>query len=227
MHGGAPVKQASEPDAARLRAGLAHLEKHLENARTYGLPPIVAINVFPQDTADELDIVQEAADKYGARVARSEGFARGGDGAIVLAKNVCEVADATDMQPPPARYAYELYEDPREKVRKIARTVYGAKDVVFTSHAEANLRRVKELGYADLPICMAKTQLSLTDDPTQPGRPRDFVITVREVRLSAGAGFLVPLTGEMMTMPGLPKVPAARSIKLLPDGRIKGLMQND
>jgi len=227
MHGGAPVKQAGEPDAARLRNGIAHLEKHLENAATYGLPPIVAINVFPQDTADELDIVQEAADKYGARVARSEGFARGGDGAIVLAKNVCEVVDATDAAPPPVKCVYELYEEPHEKIRKIARTVYGARDVAFTAQAQANLKRIKELGYADLPICMAKTQLSLTDDPTIPGRPRDFVITVREVRLSAGAGFLVPLTGEMMTMPGLPKVPAARNIKLMPDGKIKGLMQND
>ena len=111
--------------------------------------------------------------------------------------------------------------------RKIARVVYGAKDVVFTAAAEKNLARFEELGYEKLPICMAKTQLSLTDDPTKPGRPRDFVITVREVRLSAGAGFLVPLTGDMMTMPGLPKVPASRTIKLLPNGKIKGLMQND
>ncbi len=227
MHGGAPVKTASEPDATKLRAGLAHLEKHLENARTYGLTPIVAINVFPQDTPDELAIVQEAAAKYGAKVARSEGFGRGGEGAIELAKTVCEVVDATDAAPPPAKYVYELGDDVHDKVKKIARAIYGAKDVVFTALAETNLKRIKELGYAELPICMAKTQLSLTDDPTIPGRPRDFTITVREVRLSAGAGFLVPLTGDMMTMPGLPKVPAARNIKLLADGRIKGLMQND
>ncbi|HSO30950.1 MAG TPA: formate--tetrahydrofolate ligase, partial [Labilithrix sp.] len=109
----------------------------------------------------------------------------------------------------------------------IARTVYGAQDVVFTAAAEKNLHRARELGYDRLPICMAKTQMSLTDDPTIYGRPRGFIITVREVRLSAGAGFLVPLTGDVMTMPGLPKVPASRAIKLLPNGKIKGLMQND
>ena len=227
MHGGAPVKHAGEPDAAKLEKGLAHLEKHLENARTFGLTPIVAINVFPQDTADEIAIVERAAAKYGARVARSEGFARGGEGAIDLAKIVCEVVDATDAAPPLPRYVYELDDSPHDKVKKIARAIYGAKDAVFTPAAEANLRRIKELGYEKLPVCMAKTQLSLTDDPTVPGRPTDFVVTVREVRLSAGAGFLVPLTGDMMTMPGLPKVPAARNIALLPNGRVRGLMQND
>ncbi len=227
MHGGAPVKTCGEPDAARLRNGLEHLDKHLETAHAYGLTPIVAINVFPNDSAEELAIVEEAAQKRGARFARSEGFAKGGEGAIELAKTVCEVVDATDAKPPEPKYVYELSDPPQEKIRKIARVVYGAKDVVFTSAAEKNLARVKELGYADLPICMAKTQLSLTDDPALYGRPRDFTVTVREVRLSAGAGFLVPLTGDMMTMPGLPKVPASRGIKLLPSGKIKGLMQND
>lgn len=227
MHGGAPVKSAGDHDPTRLRAGLVHLEKHLENAQAYGLTPIVAINVFPNDSSDEITIVQEAAAKYGALVARSEGFGRGGEGAIELAKTVCAVVDATDAAPPEPTYVYELSDSPHDKVRKIARTIYGAKDVVFTGTAEANLRRIADLGYTGLPICMAKTQLSLTDDPTIAGRPRDFTITVREVRLSAGAGFLVPLTGDMMTMPGLPKVPAARNIKLLPNGHIKGLMQND
>ncbi len=227
MHGGAPVKTAGAPDAARLEQGLAHLEKHLENARGYGLTPIVAINVFPNDTKDELEMVEKAAAKLGARVAACEGFRRGGEGAMDLARIVAEVVDATDAAPPAAQYTYELADAPEEKIRKIARTIYGAKDVVFTSLADKNLERIRGLGYEKLPICVAKTQLSLTDDPTKPGRPRDFTITVREVRLSAGAGFLVPLTGEMMTMPGLPKVPAARGVKLLPDGKIKGLMQND
>ena len=122
---------------------------------------------------------------------------------------------------------YEDADPPKTKIEKIAHTVYGAKAVHFSAAAEKNLARIKELGYESLPICMAKTQLSLTDDPAIYGRPRDFAITVREVRLSAGAGFLVPLTGDMMTMPGLPKVPASRGIKLLPSGKIKGLMQND
>ena len=227
MHGGAPVKTAGEPDAARLREGIAHLEKHLESAAAYGLTPVVAVNVFPNDTAEELEIVRSAAAKLGARVAACEGFGRGGEGALELARIVCEVVDATDAAPPEPKYVYELSDPAEEKVRKIARVIYGAKDVTFTANAEKDLRRVRHLGYGDLPVCMAKTQLSLTDDPTKPGRPRDFTITVREVRLSAGAGFLVPLTGEMMTMPGLPKVPAARGVKLLPNGKIKGLMQND
>jgi formate--tetrahydrofolate ligase len=227
MHGGAPVKSAGEPDAARLDAGLAHLEKHIENARAYGLEPIVAMNVFPNDTPDELKMVEKAAASLGARVVACEGFAKGGEGATELARVVREVVNATDANPPDPKYVYELDDSPHDKVRKVARTIYGAKDVVFTNTAENNLKRIKDLGYERLPICMAKTQLSLTDDPTKPGRPRDFTVTVREVRLSAGAGFLVPLTGDMMTMPGLPKVPAARHVRLLPDGKIKGLMQND
>ncbi|MFO0679631.1 MAG: formate--tetrahydrofolate ligase [Polyangiaceae bacterium] len=227
MHGGAPVKSSGEPNMAVLEKGLAHLEKHLENAATYGLTPIVAINVFPQDGNDELALVEKAAAKFGAKVARCEGFAKGGEGALDFAKMVTEIVDATDAAPPQPRFVYELSDAPEEKVRKIARTIYGAKDVAFTSSAQLHLKRIRDLGYADLPVCMAKTQLSLSDDPTVPGRPKDFTVTVREVRLSAGAGFFVPLTGEMMTMPGLPKIPAAQGVKLLPDGRIRGLMQND
>lgn len=227
MHGGAPVKTCGEPDAGRLKKGLEHLDKHLETSRAFGLTPIVAINVFPTDTPEEIALVEEAASARGARVARSEGFAKGGAGAIEFARTVREVVDATDADPPKPRYVYELSDPPKEKIRKIARTIYGAKDVAFTPAADKGLERGTALGGAELPICMAKTQLSLTDDPAIPGRPRDFTITVREVRLSAGAGFLVALTGEMMTMPGLPKVPASRGIKVLPDGRIKGLMQND
>ncbi|MEO6420063.1 MAG: formate--tetrahydrofolate ligase, partial [Polyangiaceae bacterium] len=227
MHGGAPVKMSGEVNPAALSKGIAHLEKHLENAAAYGLPPIVAINVFPNDTAEEIAFVQDAVAKYGARLARCDGFAKGGEGSLELARAVSEVADGNDASPPPPQYVYELDDDVHEKIRKVARVIYGAKDVVFSSKAEKDFKRIAELGYAKLPICMAKTQLSLTDDPTIPGRPRDFVVTVREVRLSAGAGFLVPLTGDMMTMPGLPKVPAARNVKLLPSGEIKGLMQND
>jgi len=227
MHGGAPVKSAGEPDRAKLEKGIAHLEKHLENAAAFGLTPVVAINVFPNDTGEELALVRAAAARLGARVAPCEGFARGGEGATELAQTVCEVVDATDANPPQAKYVYELGDAPEDKIRKVAKTIYGARDVAFATAAQKDLQRIGDLGYGSLPICMAKTQLSLSDDPTVPGRPRDFVVTVREVRLSAGAGFLVPLTGDMMTMPGLPRVPAARNVKLLPDGKIKGLMQND
>jgi formate--tetrahydrofolate ligase len=227
MHGGAPVKTCGEPDRESLERGIEHLEKHLETAHAFGLTPIVAINVFSNDVAGEVALVEAAVGRLGARLARSDGFSKGGEGAIELANVVREVVDATDASPPKPRYSYELSDAPQDKIRKIAKTVYGAKDVVFASHAEKSLHKYASLGGDTLPICMAKTQLSLTDDPTIHGRPRDFTITVREVRLSAGAGFLVPLTGEMMTMPGLPKVPASRSIRLLPNGKIKGLMQND
>ena len=227
MHGGAPVKTCGEPDVEKLKKGIEHLEKHLETAQAFGLQPIVAINVFPNDTEGEIAMVEKAVAGLGARLARSEGFGKGGEGALELARVVSEVVDATDAAPPAPRYVYDDEDAAEEKIRKIAHTVYGAKNVVFTGVAEKNIMRVRELGYEKLPICMAKTQMSLTDDPTIYGRPRDFTITVREVRLSAGAGFLVALTGDMMTMPGLPKAPASRGIKLLSNGRIKGLMQND
>ncbi len=227
MHGGAPVKTCGEPDADKLKKGLEHIEKHLETAKAFGLKPIVAINVFPNDTEEEIAMVEKAVGALGARLARSEGFGKGGEGALDLARVVAEVVDATDAAPPAPKFVYEDGDPAEEKIKKIARTVYGAKDVIFTALAEKNIMRARELGYEKLPICMAKTQMSLTDDPAIFGRPRDFTITVREVRLSAGAGFLVALTGDMMTMPGLPKVPASRGIKLLPNGKIKGLMQND
>ncbi len=227
MHGGAPVKRASEPDAAALERGLAHLEKHLETAAFFGLPVVVAINVFPTDAADELEIVDEAARRRGVRAVRCEGFARGGEGALDLARAVVETADATDREPPVPRYVYELEDPIREKVRKVAEVVYGAAGVAFTGSSGKDLARIDELGYGQLPVCMAKTQLSLTDDPAVPGRPSGFTVTVREVRLSAGAGFVVPLTGDMMTMPGLPREPAALRVKLLENGRIRGLMQHD
>jgi formate--tetrahydrofolate ligase len=227
MHGGAAVKSAGEPNAAALEKGLSHLEKHLETAAFFGLPTVVAINVFPNDTAEELALVDEATRRRGVRTARCEGFARGGEGALDLARVVIETADATDVSPPAPKFAYELSDAPAEKIRKIATTVYGASDVHFTARAEKDLERIEKLGASGLPVCMAKTQLSLTDEPAIHGRPRDFTITVREVRLSAGAGFLVALTGDMMTMPGLPREPAALKVKLLPNGKIRGLMQND
>ncbi|MBK6462147.1 MAG: formate--tetrahydrofolate ligase [Myxococcales bacterium] len=227
MHGGAPVKQAGEPDAARLQAGLAHLEKHLENARAFGLTPIVAVNAFPNDTQEELAQVEAAAAKLGARTARSTGFAEGGAGAIELARVVAEVVDATDAAPPQPTFMYDASEPAEEKIRKVARAVYGAADVAFAPAAVTSLERARALGHGELPVCIAKTQLSLSDDPKRPGRPEGFVVTVRDVRIAAGAGFLVPLTGDLMTMPGLPREPAAKGVRLLPSGVIRGLMQND
>ncbi len=227
MHGGVAVKDASAPNPEALERGIEHLEKHLETAAQFGLPVVVAINAFPDDSDAEMTLLERAAQRLGVKIARCTGFAQGGEGALELADLVAEMAQASDAAPPPPQCAYPLDAAPEEKIRTIAQKVYGARDVVFTREAEKNLARAVELGFRDLPVCMAKTQLSLSDDPKRPGRPRDFDVTVREVRIAAGAGFLVAITGDMMTMPGLPRVPAAHAVKLLADGRIKGLMQND
>jgi formate--tetrahydrofolate ligase len=227
MHGGVPVSKAGEPNAAALTRGLEHLEKHLETLRFYGLPAVVAVNGFPNDTDDEQAVLKDFAARNGVAVARHEGFAKGGEGALELADAVASMLDRSDAQRPVARYTYELGDPPAEKIRKIARTVYGADDVVFTASALKDLDAVAALGGAELPVCMAKTHLSLTDDPSRPGRPWGFNITVKEVRLSAGAGFVVALTGEIMTMPGLPKVPAAARVVVHDDGRVTGLMQGE
>lgn len=227
MHGGVAVSKAGEPNAAALSKGLEHLEKHLETLRFYGLPAVVGVNGFPNDTDEERAVLKEFGAKNNVAVARHEGFAKGGEGSLELADAVTDMLDRSDAVRPTPRYTYELSDPPQEKIRKIARTVYGADDVVFTPGAVKDLDAAVALGGAELPVCMAKTHLSLTDDPTKPGRPYGFTITVKEARLSAGAGFVVALTGEIMTMPGLPKVPAAARVVVHDDGRVTGLMQGE
>jgi formate--tetrahydrofolate ligase len=227
MHGGAPLARVAEPDLEALHRGFDHLARHLETLRAYGLPAVVAVNAFPQDTAEEVAALEALGRSMGVTVARCEGFVRGGEGALALADAVLAMLDATDAAPPTPRFMYELDDPPEEKIRKIAVGVYGAERVEFTPAARKDLEAVVKLGGAELPVCMAKTHLSLTDDPSRPGRPRGFTVTVREVRLSAGAGYLVALTGEIMTMPGLPKEPAARRVVVHPDGTITGLMQGE
>ena len=227
VHGGAPVKTSGAPNAEALERGLDHLAQHLQTLRHYGLPAVVAINVFPTDLDAELKQLEAGAQKLGVKAIRCTGFAEGGAGAIELARAVVDICSATDLSPPQPRFAYDLDDALSEKIRKVATTVYGADGVVLSAKAEKDIRRIEELGYGRVPVCMAKTQLSLSDEPTLVGRPKGFRVTVREVRLSAGAGFAVPLTGDMMTMPGLPREPAALRVKLMPDGRIRGLMQND
>jgi formate--tetrahydrofolate ligase len=227
MHGGVPAKQAGEPNAKALEAGLTHLHKHLESAKFYGLPVVVCFNVFPTDSQDELAWVEKSLAAQDVRAVRCEGFLRGGEGAENLARVVSEVVESADASPPRAKFVYDLDEPYTTKITKIAKTIYGATEVSFAPAAEKALAQFEKLGYRGLPVCMAKTQYSLSDDPSLTGRPRDFTLTVREVRLSAGAGFIVALTGDMMTMPGLPREPAALRVKLMPDGRIRGLMQND
>ncbi len=227
MHGGIPAKLAAEPNAQALHKGLEHLDKHLESAKFYGLPVVVCINEFPTDKPEELELAEKGIGERGVRAVRCQGFARGGAGAEAFARVVAEVAESTDAAPPQPHFVYDLDEPYAKKIEKIARTIYGAAGVSLAPAAEKEIARIEKMGYRNLPVCMAKTQYSLSDDPALTGRPKDFTLTVREVRLSAGAGFVVALTGDMMTMPGLPKEPAALKVKLLPDGRIRGLMQND
>jgi formate--tetrahydrofolate ligase len=226
MHGGAPVAQAGAPDEKALAAGLPQLDKHLETARAFGLTPVVAINVFGNDPETELALVEKHLADQGVRCGRSTAFAHGGEGAIDLAKVVAAAVDEAPAEPAP-RFLYPLDAPFREKLRAIARTVYGADDVTIAPEAQKSLDRIMKNGYAHLPVCVAKTHLSLSDEPKLLGRPKNFTVTVREVRLSAGAGFLVALTGEILTMPGLPKEPAALRVKIGDDGKVRGLMQNE
>jgi formate--tetrahydrofolate ligase len=227
FHGGAPLARVAEPDGEALDRGLEHLWKHLETVSAFGLPAVVAVNRFPQDSEAELLKLKTWGKAAGVPVAVCEGFARGGAGALELADAVLEMLDRTESSPPTPQFLYPLDAPLEEKLRAVARTAYGARDVVFTAAAERDLALVAKLGGAQLPVCMAKTHLSLTDDPARHGRPRDFTVTVRELRLSAGAGFVVALTGEILTLPGLPKEPAAARVVVHPDGRVTGLMQGE
>jgi formate--tetrahydrofolate ligase len=227
MHGGVAVKDAALENAAALTAGLAHLEKHLQTLHAFGLPAIVALNEFPTDTERELEQVAAAAAKLGAEVRRSRGFASGGAGARSLAECVERVAGASDTQPPRPQFTYDLADSAETKVSKIAERCYGAASVEWSAVARKQLEAARAKGFGLLPICMAKTQLSLSDDPKRFGRPEAFVIHIRELRVAAGAGFLVAITGDMMTMPGLPKTPSACNVRIEADGTIRGLMQND
>jgi formate--tetrahydrofolate ligase len=219
-HGGVPAAESGAPNHAALEKGIENLDKHLESVRSFGLEPIVAINFRTGDPKEELDFVQAHCKALGVDSAVADVYGQGGDGAIELAKKVIARAQAREPSP---RYTYELSDPPMEKMRKVARTIYGADDVDFTSGAKQAIDRAVKLGYGEAPICVAKTHLSLSDDDKRIGRPRGFRMTVREARLSAGAGFIVMLTGEILTMPGLPKTPQAVKIDLMPDGTITGI----
>ncbi|MBX3270545.1 MAG: formate--tetrahydrofolate ligase [Sandaracinaceae bacterium] len=208
--------------AGELAAGLANLDHHLESVRRFGVTPLVAINVFPDDSSADLSAIKRHCEAQGVACAQCRGFADGGEGARELASLARDAARAGGGEP---RFLYELEASYADKIEAVARGVYGADGVVVEAAAARVLDRLEASGVR-LPICVAKTPLSISDDPSRVGRPRGFTITVREARLSAGAGFVVLLTGDVMTMPGLPKVPAARGVRLV-DGRIVGLMQNE
>lgn len=219
-HGGVPKLQYAEENVAAVAAGFANLEAHIRNIARFGLPSLVAVNRFPTDTEAELAEVMRLCREAGARVALSEVFTKGSDGGLEMAGELLSLLNRSshDFQ--------LLYPDEMplaDKIRKIAHDIYGADDVAFSAPAAKELARIEKLGFGRFPICMAKTQYSLSDDPTRLGRPTGFTLQVREIRLSAGAGFVVAITGDIMTMPGLPKSPAAERIDIDEDGRITGL----
>ncbi len=219
VHGGVPKEKLGEVNMEALAAGIPNLEKHIENMKGFGLPVVVAINAFPTDTKEELKLVEEKCAALGAPVALSEIWAKGGEGGLDLAQKVIEACD----RPNDFHYLYDEKFSPKEKIVTIATKIYGADGVDFTAQAEKDLKSVHEMGLDDLLICMAKTQSSISDDPALKGRPKGFRVTVREVRISAGAGFLVAITGSIMTMPGLPKKPSALAIDVDEHGKISGL----
>ncbi len=219
MHGGLPKTELGKVDMAALEKGLANLTKHIENVQKFGLPAVVAINAFPTDTKEELDFVEEKCVAMGASVALSEVWAKGGEGGLELADKVMEAME----KPSNFRFMYEVEQSIPEKIGAVAREIYGADGVDFTGPAKKQLAEIEALGLDKMPVCMAKTQYSLSDDPTKLGRPEGFRITVKELRISAGAGFIVALTGDILTMPGLPKKPAAENMDIDVHGRITGL----
>ena len=219
MHGGLPKTELGKVDMAALEKGLANLTKHIENVQKFGLPAVVAIYAFPTDTREELDFVEEKCVAMGASVALSEVWAKGGEGGLELADKVMEAME----KPSNFRFMYEVEQSIPEKIEAVAKEIYGADGVDFTGPAKKQLAEIEALGLDKMPVCMAKTQYSLSDDPTKLGRPEGFRITVKELRISAGAGFIVALTGDILTMPGLPKKPAAENMDIDVHGRITGL----
>ena len=219
-NGGVAKDALTEENLEALEAGMPNLLRHVSNIKgVWGLPVVVAINAFPTDTPAELALVEQRCNELGVNVALSEVWAKGGEGGRALAEEVLRLCD----EPSDFRFAYELDEPLAKKVEDIATRVYHADGVDFAPKAARMLRQLEEQGFGGLPVCMAKTQYSFSDDPKRLGAPEGFRITVRDLRVSAGAGFVVALTGDIMTMPGLPRVPAAEKINVTPDGRITGL----
>lgn len=220
LHGGAPKAQLSKEDLGALERGLPNLEHHIQNVEQFGVPVVVAVNRFSTDSDAELQMVADCARRLGVRVAMNEVWAKGGAGGIEMAE---EVLAALQEKKASYRPLYDVALPIREKIETIATKVYGADGVDFSARAARSIEYLEGIGLGQTPICMAKTQYSLSDDPTKLGRPRGFRITVNEVYPAAGAGFVVAQCGDIMTMPGLPKEPAAERMAVLPDGRITGL----
>ncbi len=219
MHGGMAKSELTKVDMQALERGLENLTKHIENIQKFGLPAVVAVNAFPTDTKEELDFVEKKCHELGAEVALSEVWAKGGEGGLRLAEKV----EAAMSKESSFRFIYDEKDTVENKIAAVAREIYGADGVDYTDTARKQLEDINALGFDKMPVCMAKTQYSLSDDLQKLGRPTGFRITVKELRVSAGAGFLVVLTGNILTMPGLPKKPAAENMDITQDGKITGL----
>jgi len=219
-HGGKPLKELTEEDLGALEKGLPNLERHLESLRSFGIPVVVAVNVFSSDSTAEKEFLLEHCRKIGVKAALSEGWAKGGEGCQELGQKVLEAVDTCDQKFQPT---YELEDSVLEKIQKVSKTIYGAEEVVLSQKAQSQLKKINQLGYSKMPVCIAKTQKSLSDNEKLLGRPEGFSITIREFEIAAGAGFLVPIAGEIMRMPGLPETPAAESVSIDSNGAITGL----
>jgi len=219
-HGGKALDELNTPDVEALAKGIPNLEKHIESIQSFGIPVVVAINTFLHDSAEEHELIRQRCAALGVKAELSQGWGKGGDGMTDLAHSVVAAAENFDAAP---KFTYELGDSLEDKVNKIAKTMYGADGVVLSAKAKTQLKRFEKIGLDDLPVCMAKTQKSLTDNEKVIGRPTGFKITVREFEIAAGAGFIIPITGAMLRMPGLPEVPAAENMSIDAHGIISGL----
>lgn len=219
MHGGVPKNELTRPNVEAVKAGGSNLKKHIENMQKYQLPVVVAVNIFPTDTIEETEALQSLCAEWQVPCELSDVWARGGEGGMKLAQIVLDIC--SDSGQP--QFLYPETMSPVDKICKIAKEIYGAGEVHFEKEALSALKQIEALGLNHFPVCMAKTQYSFSDDPTLLGRPEGFSLTVKNIRIAAGAGFLVALTGDIMTMPGLPKIPAAEQIDVDDEGRITGL----
>ncbi|TRZ42270.1 formate--tetrahydrofolate ligase [Robertkochia solimangrovi] len=219
-HGGKPLKTLGEEDAQAVTAGMSNLERHVETIQKFGLPVIVSINKFTSDTTDEIAALQAGCKRMGVEFSVSNGFAEGSKGTLELAEKVKDICEGLKK---PFVPTYDLEDSIEEKINKIATGIYGASGVNFTDKARQQLKKFESMGYGNYPVCMAKTQKSLSDNEKLPGRPENFTVTIREFEIAAGAGFLIPILGNMLRMPGLPETPAAENMDMDNNGSITGL----
>ncbi len=219
-HGGAPKEEYNTPSIERVEKGFENLEKHIENMKLYGINPIVAINAFPSDTKEEMELVQQKCNELGVKAVLADGWAKGGEGMTDLAKTLAEEIEQKTAEFKPL---YDWNAGLKEKIETIATKIYGAEKVSYSKKAEKDLKTIESLGLSHLPVCMAKTQKSFSDDPMLIGRPKGFTVTIREFEYAVGAGFIIPILGNMMRMPGLPSVPASENMFIDNEGKISGL----